>query len=439
MDIDMLRRAATARLDPGRRSELGQFFTPSGIAEFMAGMFTATDRPVSIMDAGAGVGSLVHAASKAFPLSSVDAWEIDPVLLPDLENVVRGLGARATVHHADFVLSAPELVASGISFDRAILNPPYRKIGVSSPHRIAVEPLGATTVNLYSAFVVASMRLLKDGGEMVAIVPRSCLNGRYHLPFRRFMLASASLDSIHVFESRRSAFSDDSVLQENVVLKFTKAKTQGAVSVSSSRDGSFEDVAIREMPFEDVVRQQDPDLFIRTSGAPYRGDRGVSLEKLRIRVSTGPVVEFRVKDFQSTTGFGVPLVGPRHVSAEGFSHPVEKARVNFLVEHSSLIKDLWPRGDYVVVKRITSKESPRRILAFHIREEDLPGQVVAFENHLNVYHVDKSGIDRDVASRLCAYLNSEAADEEFRGFSGSTQVNVTDLRSMTYPPEIAGE
>jgi adenine-specific DNA-methyltransferase len=33
------------------------------------------------------------------------------------------------------------------------------------------------------------------------------------------------------------------------------------------------------------------------------------------------------------------------------------------------------------------------------------------------------------------YLNSTLADEYFRQFSGHTQVNAQDLRSMNYPPK----
>ncbi len=81
MDIDNVRRTVSARLSPARRSELGQFFTPSSIARHMAGMFTPTSRPVSLFDAGAGVGSLIHAAAGILNITCAEAWEIDEDVL----------------------------------------------------------------------------------------------------------------------------------------------------------------------------------------------------------------------------------------------------------------------------------------------------------------------------------------------------------------------
>ena len=58
---------------------------------------------------------------------------------------------------------------------------------------------------------------------------------------------------------------------------------------------------------------------------------------------------------------------------------------------------------------------------------------IGFENHLNVFHSRKKGIDRDVALGLSVFLNSTAVDDYFRRFSGHTQVNATDLRQLRYP------
>ena len=58
---------------------------------------------------------------------------------------------------------------------------------------------------------------------------------------------------------------------------------------------------------------------------------------------------------------------------------------------------------------------------------------IGFENHLNVFHSGKKGIDHHVAHGLSVFLNSTAVDQYFRRFSGHTQVNATDLRLLRYP------
>jgi adenine-specific DNA-methyltransferase len=59
--------------------------------------------------------------------------------------------------------------------------------------------------------------------------------------------------------------------------------------------------------------------------------------------------------------------------------------------------------------------------------------MLGFENHLNVFHSGKQGIPEDLARGLAVFLNSTALDEQFRRFSGHTQVNATDLRLLKYP------
>lgn len=66
-----------------------------------------------------------------------------------------------------------------------------------------------------------------------------------------------------------------------------------------------------------------------------------------------------------------------------------------------------------------------------------PGQnasAVAFENHLNIFHAHGAGLDRDLAVGLSYWLNSSIVDNFFRTFSGHTQVNATDLRTLRFPP-----
>ncbi len=44
-----------------------------------------------------------------------------------------------------------------------------------------------------------------------------------------------------------------------------------------------------------------------------------------------------------------------------------------------------PRGTYVLVKRFSSKEEARRVVATVCDPEAVPGDKVGFENHLNVF------------------------------------------------------
>ena len=95
---------------------------------------------------------------------------------------------------------------------------------------------------------------------------------------------------------------------------------------------------------------------------------------------------------------------------------------------------LYPAGSYTVVRRLSSKEERRRVVAGVVDARAFPGvEQLGFENHLNVFHQNKRGLPLMLAHGLAAYLNSTIVDEAFRSFNGHTQVNASDLRRLDYP------
>lgn len=199
LDVEQRRREIAEGLDPGCRSELGQFFTPSDLAAFMASLFEATDRPARLLDPGAGVGSLAAAVAARWqshnggPLD-ITAVESDPRLCEPLVRTMGDLsrlpGVSGGVVGGDFIEWGTDRLsgfgAVGASkFDLVIMNPPYRKIHSASMPRRQLAAAGIEVPNLYAGFVALAAGLLDDGGQLVAITPRSFTNGPYFRKFRR--------------------------------------------------------------------------------------------------------------------------------------------------------------------------------------------------------------------------------------------------------------
>ena len=90
-------------------------------------------------------------------------------------------------------------------------------------------------------------------------------------------------------------------------------------------------------------------------------------------------------------------------------------------------------GTYVIVRRFSSKEEKRRVVAYIVSPDDIGKGWIGFDNAWNVFHVEKHGFDMTTAMGLACFLNSTILDEHFRVFSGHTQVNATDLKNMRYP------
>lgn len=437
--------------DPMRKAALSQFMTPPQLARFMAGLFPpAPGLACRLLDAGAGAGALGGAflerwgrGELGFASASIAAYEIDPDLRALLAQHLHAyVGADVQIHAGDFIELAAQDLLWGTSepFTHAILNPPYKKIGSQSPHRLMLRQAGIETVNLYSAFVALAVALLAPGGQLVALIPRSFCNGPYYRPFREFLLSRTAIRHLHLFESRTQAFRADDVLQENIIIRLEKGGPPGPVTISTSTDASFADLVSAEYASEQIVLPGDSERFIHVPASPELHAPGqpwtATLAEIGVQVSTGPVVDFRLREHlrDRPQAGAVPLLYPSHL-AGGVTWPLLGGKKpNAIVWNSETEKWLYPAGFYCVVKRLTSKEEPRRVVATVIDPAAFPGAVkLGFENHLNVLHERKRGLPEALARGLAAYLNSSQVDRDFRRFSGHTQVNATDLRALKCP------
>lgn len=437
---------------PTGKSALGQYMTPPNIAAFMASLLPKPSGEFHLLDAGAGEGSLTCAffdalrkGSKPLPCGESSLFELDAAMIRKLEeSTIHALGVlpvKRHVYHTDFIEHATMLVLrKQRPFTHAILNPPYKKISSTSLYRAFLRDVGIETVNLYTAFVALAVALLQPGGSLVAIIPRSFCNGPYYRPFRDFILRHAAIRHIHLFTSRTDAFKADKVLQENVIIQLERDAEQSDLLVSTSTNGDMTDYGANRYPFEAVVKPGDSEKFIYIPGMEGEAESlaraNVSLASLGIEVSTGPVVDFRLKEYlrEMPQGDDVPLLYSGHFNGKvewpraGFKKP------NAITCHSETMKWLYPRGWYVVVRRLSSKEEKRRVVAYLVDPAYFPDKpFLGFENHLNVFHCRKNGLNKDLAHGLSIYLNSRFIDALFRCFNGHTQVNATDLRALPYP------
>ncbi len=436
----------------------------------MASLFDDLPATIRLIDAGAGAGALTAALvyracqpDSGVKSIHVTAYELDSQILPALRRTLaecealcrnRRIPFKASLHQADFIqemagrVSGDLFSATPPSFNVAIANPPYKKISTNSPERLALRSVGLETSNLYTGFVGLLGRLLETGGQMVAITPRSFCNGPYFRPFRVDFLNRMSLHRLHVFESRAAAFRDDGVLQENIIFHASNGPGQApTVMVSSSRGemGDSDSITTKLCPFSEIIHPSDPERFIRipvNNGYPDAKKQlsglPASLASLGLTVSTGRVVDFRLKDaLRPAPERGtVPLLYPCHFNGGTVHWPKPDARKpNAILDNETTRHWLVPSGIYLLTKRFTSKEERRRLVACLFDPADVEAEWLGFENHLNYFHANGRGLDRALALGLFAYLNSTLVDQYFRCFSGHTQVNATDLRTLPYPDQ----
>lgn len=453
---ELYRVAALGVLDPHRQQQLGQFFTPARAASLIAAMpRLPASGQLRVLDPGAGSGmlsaALVARALAEQPGLSLRlvAVEQDPTVLPYLRETLAACAAAAggrvsyEIVEADYIAASTEMAVDPrlTGVDLVIQNPPYAKLAASSAYRTAVRQIGADTPNLYAAFLALGTAALVPGGQLVAITPRSFCNGPYFGAFRGFLLDRIALERVHVFESRSTVFADTGVLQENVIISGTRAGRPDRVTLSVSA-GHEDAEQRRDVPYADVVHRDDPHRFVRITTSDEDTEVAerilalpATLPGLGVAVSTGRVVDFRSRDCllaEGGTG-AVPLIYPGNLRNGQVAWPQRIRKPQWFRPVTDTDAGmLLPEGWYCVVKRFSAKEERRRIVASVWSPETTPG-AVAFENHLNVFHAGGAGLDADTARGLMLWLNSSQVDRFFRTFSGHTQVNATDLRTLRYP------
>jgi len=432
----------------------------------MASLMKMPRNQLRLLDPGAGIGSLTAAVvdrvlSMQTPCKSVSvvAWELDNEIIPLLLRTMRRCHEECRNQNITFsyIIIPEDFTETGsqavfdleagnesFSFNRAILNPPYRKITSESAERLALRHIKIEASNLYAGFVALTIRLLEKDGELVAITPRSFCNGPYFKSFRTLFLKHMRFRHIHTFNRRDRAFADDGVLQENIIFYAAKnIQDQKEVVITHSEDPSSDIAPKSVVSHEDIVSLSDIERVFHIPNndddKTYRlavAQNAIHLSELGISVSTGRVVDFRVKQYlrELPNKQTVPLIYPFHFQNGYVVWPKPHLKKpNSIVKNSVTLPMLMSTGYYVLVKRFSSKEERRRIVAVVFAPSFTDAEKVAFENHVNVYHVRESGMSEILAKGISAYLNTTMVDKYFRQFSGHTQVNAADLRMLTYP------
>lgn len=438
------RQAALGTLDPSTQAVLGQFFTPVKAAALMASMLRVDNLSgtVRVLDPGAGAGSLTAALVDRLHTERPDvavhvvAVETDPFITPyllaTLEECQAAYGITYDLIEGDYLLD--ESAKLNGPFDLVIANPPYGKLAADSPTRLATAARAVDTPNIYVAFWARAVASLKDDGQGVFIVPRSWANGTYYRSFRHWLLSTASLDVLHEFESRTRVFADTKVKQENVIVVFSGRHQTSDVILSKSV-AHDEDPIAHSVPFSAIVQSEDDDKVVHfVDGVSVPSAARFTLSDLGIDVSTGKVVDFRNRQYltDNLDAPGVtPMIYQSNIRSGGIEWPQANARKpqGFIALDEAAIRQLLPQGPYVVVKRQTAKEDPRRIIA---ALWDGPSRV-AFDNKTNYLHESNNPLERNLARGLMLWLNSTVLDQYFRAFSGHTQVNAGDLRRLPFP------
>jgi adenine-specific DNA-methyltransferase len=202
------------------RYQLGQFFTPPPIGEFMADAVRAVE-PETVLDPGVGGGILLRAIGAGPRRFGLD---IDPAAV---EFAAASLGPDVELAVGDFLDPASWPLPVG-SFDAIIANPPYiRHHNLKAEHKRLAQRYGArlrlkvsSLSGSYVYFFLEALLRLNEGGRLVFITPTEFLDVRYGSAVKSALLDTCEINEVIVLEMDELAF--DGVLTTSAITVATK-------------------------------------------------------------------------------------------------------------------------------------------------------------------------------------------------------------------------
>ena len=461
--IDFVANATShyiAQMPKTQRKSLGQFFTSPETAQFMAKLFDLSVLPntVSILDPGAGSGLLATALIELLAHTpSVTAinlvcYENDPQVLPLLSSNLAWVKEHCPIElnyqiKADnYILSQADAyndeqgAAAAPKFDLVIGNPPYRKLAKAAPEARALPDVCYGAPNLYFLFAAMSLFNLKPGGELVYIIPRSWTSGAYFERFRYKFLTQGALEHIHLFVSRDKVFTQESVLQETVIIKVKKTTDRPElITVSTSQsNGDFSELTSLQVPYRTVVQGPAHYVYLVTNEQEVQTLTQLShltdtLPTLGLKMRTGLTVDYRNQDAlrAHVESNAVPLFYAHHLKKGQVQFPLGKEPEYLVTTQKSLLQK---NSNYLFVKRFTAKEEPRRLQCAIYLARNFPQFThISTDNKLN-FICGQDDLSESVVYGLYVIFNSTLYDCYYRLLNGSTQVNATEINAMPVPP-----
>ena len=339
------------------------------------------------------------------------------------------------------------------AFDIIIANPPYFKLPKSDPRARAAEAIVHGQPNIYALFMAFAAARLKPDGLLIVITPRSYAAGPYFRRFREYFFANMRPEVIHLFGSRRDAFSQDEILQENVILLTRRCEHWAAEpndrKITVSFSAGIGDLASREqrqVPISEILDMGSHDKLLRIPVTSSDDDVvqivhgwSGSLHAYGMQISTGPVVAFRAADLLAmsahTPTSHAPLLWMQNVRSMQIQWPVAlRDKEQYIKLDPAATPLLLADRNYVILRRFSAKEQEHRLTAAPLLAGQLGTSYIGLENHLNYIYRPGGTLTIEETYGLAALLNSTLMDSYFRTFNGNTQVSATELRAMPLPP-----
>jgi adenine-specific DNA-methyltransferase len=450
---------ASAEKNISEKKKIGQFFTPSNIALFMARMSNVSSNHIKILDPGAGTGTLSAALLDEILINDTCSkielvlFEKDKTLLPYLVDLMghaemifssQNIAFTYSIINEDFIIYHKDIVSKRVSesYDIILSNPPYFKVSKKHRYSTILSEYIHGQPNVYFMFMIISAKLLKENGQLIFITPRSYCSGSYFKKFRSFFFNKIDPIHFHLFTTRSKIFTAEKVKQEIVIINGIKRNFSSKfTTISSSSADPFVNYSEKSFNKKFIYYVRNNELLIRL---PLTNEHeniinkfekwSNNITKMDIGISTGPVVPYRANHLLETyeKNKNYPLFYMKHIRNGKLCFPIGNTDLGIKdsIKSNSI---LIPSGNYIFIKRFSSSEQKRRIECCLFDKREHNYTYLGIENHLNYLYKKQGEFIKEELYGLFVFLNSKLLDEYFRIMNGNTQVNAYDINLLPLP------
>jgi adenine-specific DNA-methyltransferase len=169
-------------------------FTPDNISKIMASKLKNSG---NILEPSVGIGNLLKYINfKNYDF--IDVYELKKDYLDIIPN-----NEKINIYNCDFIMKN-----INISYDNIIMNPPYIKMqDLSVNYREYLKQnfniLKNGIIDIYYAFIIKCLNLLKNDGIMVAITPNSYLYNKSSLNLRKYLFNNKYIKEIIDYNDKK--------------------------------------------------------------------------------------------------------------------------------------------------------------------------------------------------------------------------------------------
>lgn len=205
-------------------------FTPDDISELMASKLNDSG---NILEPSVGCGNLlkyIHFDN----YDSIDVYEIKKEYLDSIPN-----NNKIHVYNCDFIKTNVEC-----TYDNIIMNPPYIKmqdlpVNYRQYLKQQFDILNNGLVDIYYAFIIKCLSLLKPNGVLVAITPNSYLYNKSSLNLRKYLFDNQYIQEIIDFNDKKI---------------FPTVSVYCCITVFTKSDKEYILYNNRQIPYIDVIK-----------------------------------------------------------------------------------------------------------------------------------------------------------------------------------------